>query len=152
MRAYSLDLRERIVAAVAQGMSQAAAARTFRVSAMTVRRYLKRQAAGRLAPTPIPGRRRRIRPGAEAALRAQLAAQPDATLAQHCRAWAARRGQRVSVAPMQRAQRRLGWSRQKRRWPPASATRPPGPPGAPSTRRPTPAATSSSTSAARTSP
>ncbi len=38
MKAYSLDLREKIVAAVGRGMSKAQAARTFGVGATSVKR------------------------------------------------------------------------------------------------------------------
>jgi transposase len=38
MKAYSVDLREKIVAAVGRGMSKAQTARTFGVSATSVKR------------------------------------------------------------------------------------------------------------------
>ena len=41
MKAYSIDLREKIVAAVRRGMSKAQAARTFGVGATSVKRYVK---------------------------------------------------------------------------------------------------------------
>ena len=114
MRAYSIDLRERIVRAVAGGLSQAAAARVYAVSVRTVQRYLALQHAGSLAPKPIPGRRREIGPDDEAALRAQVAAAPDATLEEHCAQWARERRAPVSVATMSRALQRLGWPRKKK--------------------------------------
>jgi transposase len=43
MRAYSIDLRERVVAAVDGGMSHAEVATTFQVSEPTIRRWLRRQ-------------------------------------------------------------------------------------------------------------
>ncbi len=43
MKAYSTDLRERIVAAVDAGMPRPKAARTFRVSVATLKRYLKQR-------------------------------------------------------------------------------------------------------------
>ena len=43
MRAYSMDLRERVVAAVDRGMTQEQAAATFGVSVNTVARYLARR-------------------------------------------------------------------------------------------------------------
>jgi transposase len=125
MRAYSLDLRQRIVAAVAAGMPVPEAARLFAVSVATVNRYRKRlREAGGLAPGRSPGRPRALAPGDEPALVAQLEAQPDARLADHCRAWAGARGAAMSPATMGRAIRRLGWTRKKSRWRPASATRP----------------------------
>src|SRR4028118_166053 len=52
MRAYSMDLRERVVAAVDRGMTQEQAAVTFGVSVNTVARYLtRRRNTGSLAPT-----------------------------------------------------------------------------------------------------
>ena len=66
MRAYSMDLRERVVAAVDRGMTQEQAAVTFGVSVNTVGRYLtRRRDTGSLAPSvqrhgPKPEKRRRL--------------------------------------------------------------------------------------------
>ena len=50
-RAYSLDLRERVVAAVASGQSCRAVAKTFMVSVASVVKWSQRQrAVGRLQP------------------------------------------------------------------------------------------------------
>jgi transposase len=51
MSGYSVDLRQRIVSAVEEGISEAQAARTFSVSLSSVKRYVEK--AGRresLAP------------------------------------------------------------------------------------------------------
>lgn len=117
MRAYSQDLRERIVRAVAGGISRAEAARRFSVGERTVRRYMHRQAAtGSLAPAayrrgPAPA----IPPGHEPALLAQLRAHPDATLEEHCALWQQEQGRAVSASTMCRAQRRVGWTHKKSR-------------------------------------
>jgi len=112
MRAYSLDLRERIVRAVDTGQSQRAATRRFGVGVSSVKRYLQqRQHQGSLQRRPIPGGQRRIGREPEAALWARLVADPEATLAEHCRWWEQAQGQRVSVATMARAIARLGWTR-----------------------------------------
>ena len=112
MRPYSLDLRQRIVRAVDAGMSQGAVAGTFGVGRATVQRYVaQRRRRGALAPRPFPGRAPRIGPAQAAALRAQVEAAPDATLAEHCDRWAGDHGVRVSVATMQRALARLAWTR-----------------------------------------
>jgi transposase len=125
MRAYSLDLRERVVRAVRErGQTPTEAARALEVSVWTVKRYLARAGVGTLAPAPIPGRDRKIGPGDEAALREQWRAAADARLADHCDTWAEGQGVRVSRATMGRALRRLGWSRKKRASSPSSATRP----------------------------
>jgi transposase len=72
MRAYSVDLRERIVRAVADGVPQSVAARTFGVARASVQRYVgQRGATGDLAPRTAPGPAHKIGPGAAAALRAQ---------------------------------------------------------------------------------
>ena len=47
MKAYSVDLREKIVAAVRRGMSKAQAARTFGVGATSLKRYVKLAAEGK---------------------------------------------------------------------------------------------------------
>ncbi len=113
MRPYSQDLRERIIAALEAGERTGQVAARFAVSDRTVRRYwqLLRERAT-LAPRPIPGRRR-LTAGREAELLAQLQAHPDATLAQHGRLWFDRTGQRLSLATMHRAIRRLNWTVKK---------------------------------------
>ena len=124
MRAYSRDLRERIVRAVDQGRSQREAARLFGVGVSSVKRYLGQRArTGSLERRPIPGGPRRIRAEQEASLRARIEAAPEATLAEQCAWWEGEQAQRVSGPTMWRAIRRLGWTRKKDRWVPASATR-----------------------------
>ena len=51
MKAYSLDLRQRIVDAVKEGEDKAIVAQQFKVSLTSVRNYLKLDAAGCLEPT-----------------------------------------------------------------------------------------------------
>jgi len=89
MKAYPAELRTRIVVAVAGGLSRAEVARRFTVDVRTVRRYLTQQRqTGDLTPRRSPGRTPRIGPDQAAAMRAQVAAHPDATLAEHCTLWA----------------------------------------------------------------
>jgi transposase len=124
MKAYSIDLRERVVQAVANGMTKSRAARTFSVSLATVKNYVRQvELTGSLAPRPIPGRPREISPAQDAALVAQLRAAQDATLEELRAAWEKIAGVRVSAATMSRAIKRLKWTRKKRRWVPASGTR-----------------------------
>jgi transposase len=124
MRAYSTDLRERIVRVVAEGRPMREAARRFGVSVSAVKQYLVRQEqTGSLAPTPIPGCPRRIGPEQEAVLLARLEAEPDATVLEHCAWWAEHQGQPLSEATMWRAMRRLGWTHKKSHWQPPSAMR-----------------------------
>jgi transposase len=116
MKAYSTDLRERIVRAVASGQRKTVVARTFGVGVATVRRYTtQQQTTGSLAPKRHPGPARRIGPADEAALLAQVEVAPDATLAEHCATWEQTHGVRVSSPTMCRVLARLGWPLKKRR-------------------------------------
>ena len=107
MNAYPAELRIRIVRAVEGGMAQTEVARVFAVSDRTIRRYLTdHRAGGDLTPGQSPGRPALIGSAHTDALQAQVAAQPDATLAEHCDRWARAQGVRVSEATMSRAIRR----------------------------------------------
>jgi transposase len=60
MRAYSEDLRMKIVAAIERGMPKAQAARTFDVSLSSVKRYSRiAREGGSLEPRKSPGRPRK---------------------------------------------------------------------------------------------
>jgi transposase len=109
MKQYSVDLRERLLGAIAAGLSQAEASRLFGVGTSTITRWRRqRRETGGLAPKPRPGRPPAIGPAQEAALRAQVARHPDATLAEHCARWERAHAVGLSVAGMSRAIRRLG--------------------------------------------
>ncbi len=124
MRAYHLDLRQRVVAAVEDGTPITTVATHFRLHRSTVYRYLaQRQARGTLMPRTSPGRVRAISTAAEAHLVAHLQQHPTATLAEHCAAWEQTTGVRLSPATLSRTIRRVGWTRKKGRWQPASVTR-----------------------------
>src|SRR3954470_6718127 len=105
MRAYSMDLRERIVAAVDAGLPQAQAAERFGVSLRSVERYLsRRRRSGSLAATEQRhGREPKIRRRLQAWLPARLAAPADAPRAERVAAFAAAGGPRVSLSAMSRA-------------------------------------------------
>jgi transposase len=105
VRAYSMDLRERVVAAVDAGMTQTQAAAVFGVSLRTVERYLaRRRATGSLAATEQRhGPEPTVRQALQAWLPARLDAAADATPAEHVAAFVAAGGQRVSAASMSRA-------------------------------------------------
>lgn len=123
MKAYSVDLRERVVRAATGGMAQSVVARTFGVGRATVQRWVRRRReTGGVAPSARPGAAPWVGPHDAAALRDQVAAMPDATLAEHCDAWAAARGVRLGVSAMHRTLRRLGITRKKSRSTPASRT------------------------------
>ncbi len=143
MRAYSTDLKERLVRAVADGQPMREAARRFGVAVNTVKRaVVQERETGSLERKPIPGYPRRIGPEQETAWRARLEADPNATVLEHCAWWAEHEGQQLSEATMWRAIRRLGWTHKKKHWQPANATSRRATPGA----RPRPRSTQSSSS------
>jgi|SRR5947209_6822660 len=116
MKAYSQDLRERVVRAVDQGKSRNEIVSLFNVSLSTIKRYLRqRREQGHIRPKMIPGRPAIKRAVLQAALRVQLEAHPDATLQEHCEMWEEREGIKVSLSTMSRAILLLGWTRKKKR-------------------------------------
>jgi len=109
MKEYPADFRERLLRALDAGLAQAEATRTFGVPDRTIRRWRQqRRETGSVEPRARPGRQRHIGVADEAALRAQVQAHPDATLAEHGATWAATHGMQLSVATMSRAIARLG--------------------------------------------
>jgi transposase len=125
MRAYSMDLRERVLAAVDRGTLRKEIVRTLSVSEPTIRRYLRlRRETGSVAPKPYPKRPFSICQSVEhrRALWKQLQEHNDATLEKHCQIWERSQGDKVSIPTMGRAIRRLGWTLKKRVWVPPSET------------------------------
>ncbi len=123
MKAYSQDLRDRVVRAVDQGKSRQEIVSLFGVSLATLKRYLKqRRETGSLKPKAIPGRPASIRSRVQVDLEAQLRVDPDVSLERHCELWEQAHGLRVSPRTMSRAITGLGWTRKKRRWQPVNAT------------------------------
>jgi transposase len=115
MKAYSLDLRARVLSAIDGGMARADAVCTFQVSLGSIKRWLRmRQTDGSLAPKPRTGKTASISSAQLATLRFQLEQLPDASLAEHARRWNADHGTSLSPWTLGRAIRRLGWSRKKR--------------------------------------
>ena len=114
MKPYPAVLRERLLRFLDAGHSQAEAARTFGVSLRSITRWRTQHATtGALAPKPRPGRTPLIGPDQAAALEAQVAATPDATLTEHCAQWMETYGVHVSVATMARVLAKLGLSLKK---------------------------------------
>ena len=80
-RAYSLDLRERVVAAVAGGQSCRAVAATFKVSVSSVVKWSQRfRATGSAAARPVGGNRPYALAYERDWLLKRLVEQPDITL------------------------------------------------------------------------
>ena len=118
MKAYSMDLRERIVAACDAGDSTEDVAAAFSVSASWVRRLKqRRREAGSIAPRPQ--KRRGPVPGWEKhgeAIRRAVREHPDATLDEHRR----QHGLPLSKSALARAFAALGLTRKKSRCGPRS--------------------------------
>ncbi len=112
--AYSLDLRQRVIAASNQSMSIRQAATVFLVSTATIERWRRRaRETGDLRPQPIPGRPRLIGDADLPRFDAQLIAYPDVTLAEHCRRWQEQTGVQLSVSAMFQAINRRQWTLKK---------------------------------------
>ncbi len=130
MKAYSQDLRERVLRAVDQGRSRAEIVQLFGISLATLTRYMKQwREEGHVRPKAIPGRPPKKRTQVEANVLPQLQAHADATLEQHCAMWEQTHGERVSRWTMSRAIKRLGWTRKKSHWRRRSAMKRSEPPG-----------------------
>lgn len=111
MRAYSADLRSRVLAAILGGQPPAAVAERFGVSASWARRVRQRHRdGGEVGPRPRGRRPQALRTDADR-LRAAIAADPDATLA----GLKARLEPAVGLATLWRAIRRLGLTLKKSR-------------------------------------
>ena len=119
MKAYSMDLRQRVLAACDGGAGTAEVAETFSVSPAWVRRLKqRRRETGQTGPTP---QRHGPLPAAVThgeAIRAAVRAHPDATL----REYREDHGLPLSKSALARALARLGLPRKKSRPGPASRT------------------------------
>ena len=123
MNAYSLDLREKIVAAVGGGMSKAQTARTFGVGATSVKRYVKLREEGKpLAPGKAPGNKGKLDGGARKLLEEDLHSRPSVTYEKRADLLYQLLGVKVSKATICRTVRRLGYTRKKDRWVPQKET------------------------------
>lgn len=115
-RCLSVDLRERVVAAVDGGMSRRAAAERFGVSAASAVRWTAQQrSTGTVRPAPQGGDTRSRRIEAHAALIEQaVAKQSDITL-EELRTMLAGRGVLVAASTLCRFFQRHGITRKKSR-------------------------------------
>ena len=122
-RAYSSDLRSRVLAAGRQQRwSYRALAERFQVGASTVRLWLRQaRTTGQTTPKRSPGARPVIRDAGAAVLRALVAEQNDATLAELATRYRERTGVTVSVTAVWRACRRLALKRKRKKPAPRGA-------------------------------
>src|SRR5215213_9034956 len=112
---YSVELREQVLQAADAGLSAAEIARRFGISRRSLTRWRQwRRERGTVATQPRSGRPPKIAPGQYAALRAQIAAHPEATLQEHSIHWKQTHGTSISSPALGQMLRRLGLSRHHR--------------------------------------
>jgi transposase len=123
MKAYSVDLREKIVAAVGRGMSKAQAARTFGGGATSVKRYVKLKEEGKpLTPGKAPSKKTKLDGNAMKLLEEDLKTRPAVTYKRRANLLYELLGVRVSKSTICRMAGRLGYTRKKDRWVPRKGT------------------------------
>jgi transposase len=117
MRAYSEDLRKKIVAAIVRGMSKAQAARTFEVSLSSVKRYSTiATEGGSLEPRKSPGRPRKTDQKARVLLEKDVEERPAATISQRRRFLEHITATTLSDSTVRRLMKRLGFSQKNGVW------------------------------------
>ena len=117
MKAYSEDLRKKIVSAIERGMSKAQAARLFSVSLSSVKRYSRTATqGGSLEPRSSPGRPRKADEKARLLLRKDVEERPAATVSQRRRFLEHITGTDLSDSTVRRLMKRMGFSQKNGRW------------------------------------
>lgn len=116
MKAYSLDLRQKIIETYEnEPISQRQIAERFRVAQSVVTRLLKQyRETGQLAPKPRPGRPRTLSPEQLQAVKDLVSANPDITLGELCQALDEQSGVSVSESTMCRVMKRLNLTSKKK--------------------------------------
>ena len=123
MKAYSEDLRRKIVDAVRRGASKRETASLFGVSLSSVKRFSRMERQGdSLAPRKPPGRPPKSTDATRRLLLADLAERPAATASERRRYLERMMGESMSASTVRRLVRRLGHSRKKDHPSPPSAT------------------------------
>lgn len=114
MRSYSLDLRERVVRALQNGMKQKQVAEQFDVSLSSVQRfaYLHRT-QGHLRTKPHPGRKTAIGADQGPELLRLLTQEDTLSLPRLAKTWQERTGKPISTSTIYYAVKRLGYSYKK---------------------------------------
>ena len=115
MDAYSEDLRKKIVQALRERrMTKSEAARAFRVSLSSVKRYAKAAREGRsLSPGKAPGRRPLLDQKARSLLETDVEERPFAKLSDRQEYLQKVAGVSVSESTLSRALRKMGFGRKK---------------------------------------
>lgn len=116
MKPYSQDLREKIIRALEAGETQEEVTDRFTVSLSFVEKLWRRwRETGRCAALPHAGGRQRALREHEAAIRAEVAGQPDVTLAELSERLASAGAPSVSLATICAELQRLDLPRKKSR-------------------------------------
>ncbi len=111
MKAYSEDLRTKILEAVDRGMPKSEVAKTFGVSRSSVKRYAAARREGRpLAPRKHPGSKPKLDQRARKILQADVEDRPAITLKERCRFLKEMVGVSVSESTLSRLLRKMGFS------------------------------------------
>jgi len=118
MKAYSIDLREKIVAAhIQENISIRQVAIRFAVSKSLVQKLVKQQQIdGNLQPKQRGKPQFSHLANAEVELRELVVENPDATLVELCEIFAVKTGNWVSRTAMCRSLQKLGLSRKKKHY------------------------------------
>ena len=117
MRAYSEDLRKKIVTAIERGMPKAQAARLFDVSLSSVKRYAGSARRGEpLTPKTSPGRPHKVGEEARVLLEKDVEERPSATISQRRRFLEYLTATTLSDSTVRRLMKRLGFSQKNGQW------------------------------------
>ena len=117
MKAYSEDLRKKIVAFVERGMPKAQAARLFDVSLSSVKRFSRTaREGGSLEPRKSPGRPRKIDQKARVLLEQDVEERPAATISQRRRFLEHLTGTSLSDSTVRRLMKRMGFTQKNGLW------------------------------------
>ena len=118
MKAYSEDLRRKIVQAVHQrGMSKSQAARLFGISLSSVKRYSSLASQGKsLTPRKGGGRPPKADEATRRLLEEDIRNRPAATVAQRHRFLESFAGKTLSEPTLRRLFKKMGFSRKKGLW------------------------------------
>jgi len=117
MRAYSEDLRNKIVSAIERGMPKSRAARLFDVSLSSVKRYARSARQGdSLTPKKSPGRPRIVDEKAQLLLERDVEERPAATIGQRRRFLEHITATTLSDSTVRRLMKRLGFSQKNGQW------------------------------------
>ena len=118
MKAYSEDLRKKVVQAVHQrGMPKSQAARLFGISLSSVKRYSRLASQGEsLTPKKGGGRPPKADEATKKLLEEDIRRRPAATVAQRRRFLEDFAGKTLSEPTLRRLLKRMGFSRKKGLW------------------------------------